>query len=351
MPREFTRSEAKQWAKENFKGLEAPIFPSFTPDLSELDEDGIRWDVNNIIENGMMSILIAGEVSAMTMDERKRFISIVNDEVKGRVFTSMTTFLNTVDENIELMQHHEKTGGQLALLGHPMVFFPKDEGEILRNYQYMCSNTDLAIQFYPGRLKVKKMHPSGWPMDLLEQIADIDNVVAAKITGSSPFAYIMEYFHRIGDRVLVNVPEPEMWFASVTKFGQQWAGAAPWYTTQVPDNPRNVHMFNALREGRVDEAFKIYWDLQANAATSWDAYGNVNYPETGIVSAFVDKYAHWCLGGNGGLIRQPTGRLYDYQREAIRNGLKALGLTPRENEEEYFVGRVNYEKGVRLKKY
>ena len=30
---EYTKSEAKLWAKKNIKGLEVPIFPSFTPDL------------------------------------------------------------------------------------------------------------------------------------------------------------------------------------------------------------------------------------------------------------------------------------------------------------------------------
>jgi hypothetical protein len=43
--------------------------------------------------------------------------------------------------------------------------------------------------------------------------------------------------------------------------------------------------------------------------------------------------------------------LHDYQKDAIRAGMKALGITPREPEEEFYVGRVNYAKGFRLKKY
>ena len=39
---EFTRKEAKAWARQNYNGLEAPLMPSFTPDLSALDEEGIR---------------------------------------------------------------------------------------------------------------------------------------------------------------------------------------------------------------------------------------------------------------------------------------------------------------------
>ncbi|GIK56774.1 MAG: hypothetical protein BroJett015_24370 [Chloroflexota bacterium] len=39
------KSDLKQWAKENMKGVENTLFPSFTPDMKHLDEAGIRWDV------------------------------------------------------------------------------------------------------------------------------------------------------------------------------------------------------------------------------------------------------------------------------------------------------------------
>ena len=347
----FNKAEAKQWAKENFEGLEAPIFPSFSPDLSELDEDGIRYDVNHIIANGMISILIASEACGMTHEERKQFIKIVNDEVKGRVHTSVSALLDTVDQNIDLMQYHEKTGGTFAMLGHPIMYDPESKEELYRNFKYMCDSTNLALQFYPGRLKVKRWDLSGWPMSTLPRIADIPNVVAMKIPGGASLTYTIECFHRIGDRVLVADPMPSSWFATMTKFGQQWAGAGPFYGSQTPEDQRNVKLFNALQNNDIEEALRLHWQNAPNAAAAGAAFANVNYPETGIVVAFVDKYCHWCNGGNGGLLRQPTGRLYDYQREAIRSGLRAIGFTPREPEEEYFVGRMNYAKGARLKRY
>ena len=38
---EFTRKEAKAWARQHYNGLEAPLMPSFMPDLSALDEEGM----------------------------------------------------------------------------------------------------------------------------------------------------------------------------------------------------------------------------------------------------------------------------------------------------------------------
>jgi len=351
MALEYTKSEAKAWAKKNFIGLEAPVFPSFTPDMTDLDEDGIRYDVNHIIANGMVSILIASEGTGMTHEERKRFISIVNDEVRGRVHTSVSVLMDTVEQNIDIMQHHEKTGGTMAMLGHPIMYDPESQDELVRNYKYMCDATNLAIVFYPGRLKLKRWDISGWPMATLPRIADIPNVVAMKIQGGASLAYTIECFQLIGDQILVADPMPSAWFTTIPHYGQQWAGAGPFYGSQTPEDQRNVKLFNALRNNDMDEALRLHWQSMPNAAAAGAAFSNVNYPETGILVAFVDKYAHWCLGGNGGLLRQPTGRLYDYQKKMIRDGLRAIGFTPREPEEEFFVGRMNYAKGARLKRY
>ena len=199
MPKEFSRKDAKAWARENFKGLEAPVFPSFTPDLAELDEDGIRYDVNHIIANGMKSILIAPEGTGMTMEEIKRFTKIVNEEVNGRVHTSISAVLNTVEDNIAAMQYHEECGGTMAMLGHPLMYDPLDQDELVRMYKYMADSVNLGLVFYAGRLKLKRWDPkTGWPMDTLPKIADIDNVVAQKIQGGNSLEYTIECFERVG---------------------------------------------------------------------------------------------------------------------------------------------------------
>ncbi len=320
MALEFTKSEAKEWAKKNFIGLEAPIFPSFTPDMSELDEDGIRYDVNHIIANGMVSILIAPEGTGMTHEERKRFVSIVNDEVRGRVHTSISVLMDTVEQNIDIMQHHEKTGGTMAMLGHPIMYDPESEDELVRNYKYMCDATNLAVVFYPGRLKLKRWDISGWPMATLPRIADIPNVVAMKIQGGASLAYTIECFHLVGDRNSGCRSNAGGMVHYNTKLRPAMGRRRPFYGSQTPEDQRNVKLFNALRNNDIDEALKLHWQGMPNAAAAGSAFMNVNYPETGILIAYVDKYAHWCLGGNGGVLRQPTGRLYDYQKQAIRAG-------------------------------
>jgi 4-hydroxy-tetrahydrodipicolinate synthase len=348
---EFIKSEAKQWARENMKGLEAVIFPSFSPDLQELDEEGIRYDVQHLSENGFASILCAPEACGMTFEERKKFVEIVCDEARGKINTSVAVLQDTVEQDIEMLQHYEKVGGSIAMLGHPIQYYPRSVEDIYRMYKFMCDATNLAIVFYPGRLHTRKFHPSYWPMSILPRIADIPNVVAMKIGGGSSLAFTAHCFHLVGDKILVNDPIPERWPITVPKCGQQWAGAGPFTLYQTPENPRIVRMFDLFLNGEIDKAMDIYWELSPIIEIAGAVLAQVSYFDTGIVTALIDKYCHWCNGGNGGTIRQPTGRLHDYQKERIRAGLRAIGLTPREPEEEFYVGRVNYAKGARLKKF
>lgn len=351
MAREFTKSDAKKWAKKHMKGLEVPIFASFSPDLEKLDEEGIRWDVNHIIANGFTSVMAAVEACGLTFEERKKFVEIVCNEAKGRIHVSASVMQDTVEQDIEMLQHMEKVGCTFATVGHPIQYYPRSVEDIYAEYKHICDSTNLGIVFYPGRLHTRKFHPSYFPPELLPKIADIPNVVAMKIGGGSSLAITVMSFRLCGDKILVNDPMPDRWFITVPCYGQQWSGAGPFYAMQTPENPRMVNLFNTLAKGEVDKALDMYWEGQRGMGGGGGGGLEISYFHTGVVTALSDKYAHWLVGGNGGSVRQPTGRLYDYQKEAMRAGVRAMGITPREPEEEFYVGRVNYAKGARLKKY
>jgi len=348
---EFTKTEAKDWAKENLKGLEAVIFPSFTPDLSELDEDGIRYDVQHMVDNGFFSVLCASEVCGMTFEERVRFLEIVCGEARGKINTSITVMHDTVEQDIEMLQAYEKAGGSVAMVGHPVQYYPRSEEDIYREFKYVCDSTNLAVIFYPARLKTRTMDPAYFPMHLVPRIAEIPNVVSLKIGGGSSLAFTFQCFELVGDTLLVNDPIPEHWFFTVPLYGQQWSGPSPFYMLQTPENPRIVRMFDLLTKGETGKALEIHWDTVPINESSM-SMSSVSYFDTGIIYCSMDKYYHWCNGGNGGMLRQPVPRLHDYHKQRIREALKAGGLTPREApEEEFYVGRINYAKGARLKRY
>jgi 4-hydroxy-tetrahydrodipicolinate synthase len=340
---EFTKSEAKQWAKKHYKGLDGNVSPSFTPDLEQLDEEGIRHDVRLNISRGMFSVFCQTEVCAMTLEERKRFVEIVCDEAKGKVLVSMFTGINTIEKDIELLNHFEKVGGTHTLFGWPGMFYAKSEEDIYRATKKVCDATNVCIDLWPKpKFDFGRFHPSHFNPQLIERITNIPNVVAVKAYLSDGFGKWAEVQHRVGDKILLQSAEMEEWPITVAKYKQQWAGPADYFIFDgTIGNTRIVKMFNLFLKDEFLKAMDIYWEiapiiLGARAAMF----------QSGMMGV---KYMQWLTGGNGGMYRQPAMPMFQRQKDAMRAGLKAAGITPPEDEEEFYVGKLNYAKGLRLK--
>jgi len=339
---EFTKSEAKQWARENYKGLSGTLSPSFTPDLKELDEEGIRHDVRHNISKGMFSVFCQTEICALTMEERKRYIEIICEEAKGKALISMFTGIETIEQDIELLRHFEKIGGTHTLLGWPGMFYPKSEEDIYQATKKICDATNLAVDLWPKpKFDFGRFHPSQFNPELIERITDIPNVVSVKAYLSDGLGKWAEIHHRVGDKILLQAAEPSEWPVTVGQYKHQYAGPVDYVIfDESSDNPRILRMFNLFLEGDFLEAMDLYWELYPITIGARD---------TAFQSGMLGmKYMQWLTGGNGGMFRQPTAPIFQHQKDAMRAGVKAAGINPPENEEEFYVGRLNYAKGMRL---
>lgn len=340
---EFIKSEAKEWAKKNYKGLDGTLSPSFTPNLDDLDEEGIRHDVRHNIDKGMFSVLCQTEVCSMTMDERKRFVEIVCDEAKDKILVSMFTGIDTIEKDIELLKYFEKVGGTHTLFGWPGMFYAKSEEDIYRATKKVCDATNVAIDLWPKpKFDFGRFHPSHFNPQLIEKITDIPNVVTIKAYISDGLGKWAEIQHRVGDKVLLQSAEIEEWPITVAQYQQQWAGPADYVIfDQSFDNPRIVRMFNLFREGDFLKAMDLYWELAPITIGARAAMF-----QSGMMGI---KYMQWLTGGNGGMYRQPAFPIFQRHKDAMRAGVMATGIVPPEDEEEFYVGRLNYAKGIRLK--
>ncbi len=334
------RSEMKAWAKESMRGLENCILPSFSPDLKELDEEGIRWDVQQTIKSGYFSTLCSAEVG-LTFEESKRFVEIVADEAKDKILVSTTLFCNSIEQNIELAKHAHKVGVHNGLLGYPPNFFPKSEEELFQVTKQITEASDLGIVLYAThKVNFEKFHPSGFRPGLLGRMADLDTVVALKI-GSADFGYIGEVFDKCNDRILVNCPVISSAPTMIKAYNQQWCGAAVYEMFQSPEKPYVVEMFNLLLEGKNDEAMQIYWRITPL----------LKMFETHMMAIMMGtyhwamlKYHQWCVGFNGGFPRGPVLKMYTQMMMAAKMAYQMCGITPREPDEEFYVGRSNYKR-------
>ncbi len=337
MPLRSERTDLKQWAREHMVGVENCTFPSFTPDLADLDEEGIRHDVRQAIEHGFFSTMCSTE-TGLRFEEAKRFVEIVADEGSGRISVSTAILFDTMQQNRDFLVHAEAVGCDTALLGYAPSYYPTSEEQIEQVTREMCELTGLGIVLYPSpHYNFGRFHHSGFNPKLIERLADIDSVVAIKV-GEPGLA--AECAKRVGEQILVNCPV-ERWLPLCwLTFRQQWIGAGCYEVFQSPEKPYLVQYFDLLRSGQWDEAMDIYWML-----TPLRVMFEQQFNQTVMSGTYhwpLQKYYQYLSGGNGGYTRQPCMKVHQFEMDPLKFSMRMVGLTPEENDEPFYHGRMNH---------
>lgn len=333
----FTRSEARDWARQNMHGCANVVTPTFTSDLSGLNETATRHDIRLEIEYGFWGTLMVSEV-AVTLPEYAQFVAWGADEAKGRLHLIHHASFNSLADNIEAAKLTQACGAELALLGYPPNFYPKDADAIYAYTKAFCDATDLGVILFPVPLwGFERIHPSaGFSPQLIERLLDAcPNIVAIKAEGGMPsIGGFVDVYNRFRDRVLVIEPIEGNGLPMATLVDMQFMGTSN-YEYYGPAIPR---IFKMIREGRANEAMDEYWKLYpARQATS---AAMAMLAGSNFLHRMLWKYQGWLQGFNGGPLRAPSMRLVDRQMKPLRQGLVASGFKLDDlDDSRFFVGR------------
>lgn len=318
-------------------GVENTTMPSFTPDLSELDEAGIRLDVATAKRHGFFSTLAATE-TGLSFDEAKRLVEIVVDEAGDDILVSTTLLFDNFERQAQMLEHAARVGVDAVLFGFPANFYPRSSAEILAQAIPLIESTDLAVVLYPSpHFNFMRLHPAGFPLDVIEKLVELDNVVGVKV---GELSLHDEIYRRVGDRVLVQNPVERVLPTTALRYGQQWMGAGCYEALQSPEKPYLVDYFRMLREGQVDAAMQLYWRLTP-ARMSFEQQFNQTVM-SGTYNWTMQKYYQWCVGGNGGFTRQPAMKPHQHEMMATKMAFRQIGIEPREPDAEFYVGRSSF---------
>lgn len=341
----ITRAERKQWARDALRGVENTTMPSFTPDLRELDEEGIRWDVRQAKAHGFFSTMCAVE-TGLTVEESKRFLEIVCDEAGDDLLVSFTLLNDSFEQSLDLLEHGERVGCSHVLLGYPQTFRPSGPDEIVEVTARLAEATNLGFVLYASdKFDFVRFHPSHIPFEAYDRIAQLPNSVGLKVGFGDP-AMTFEALRRYGDKLLVNVGSP--WHMGLfplmrREYGVQWFGGGAWEFWQSPDRPYVVEYYDLVMSGRLDQAMQLYFHmLPATMIAMREGIGRGG--DSGMYHWPMGKYISWSVGGNGGLMREPAMRLTASQMEMRKSALRAIGIEAREPDAEFFIGRTSYAK-------
>jgi len=345
------RGDLKGWAREHFRGFENILMPSFTADLSGVDEAGVRHDVRRSIDHGCFSVFaVAGGTSP---EETSRFLGAVADEAGGRVSVGVPVHGETAEAAIEQLQLAEAAGCTHALIFPPHTFRAETADDLYAYYRTAIEATGLAVVLWAtDGVQFQHLHPSNVVVDVYDRLCDLDNVIALKLMTTLDLTTVFELCERTHEKVRIGGVHLGSMPLLVKNYGMQWSGAWTIEALQSPEQPYVVRFLERMLAGDWDAALDTYWQMKP----AYDALFRLMAPmlPKGVHPFTHLKYYQWCVGGNGGLLREPWDPnerdfpLTPADREAIKSSFRSIGIEPTSDPDECFVvGRALYKQGVR----
>lgn len=332
-------ARTKAWCRQNLHGVQNCLIPSFTADQSQLDEAGIRLDVEQSIRHGFIATLCVTE-AGLTLDEAQRFVAIVADQARGRILVSTTAMFESFEQSIALLRAAESSGCDFAFIDVPRSWQPADENALYDGLRRLCDATSLGVFLHPvPHDNLRRLHRSGYAPRLLARLAEIENVVAAEVTD---FGLLTQCLDVIGDAIVLQCPLERLWPMLATRCGVQLLGPGAYELYQSPTQPSLVQYVRWLREGEREQAMDVYWRLSP-VRMAFEMKMMQMMP-SGAHPLPLWKYYQWLAGGNGGYspARLPIMEVSEMDRMMARQARAFAGLPqPAPDDAGFFAGRVN----------
>lgn len=316
--------EAREWALESLRGCCGCVSPTFTADLTELNEAAIRHDVAQEKAHGMSGVLIVSEAGT-TAEEMRRFTEIVVDEAGDDLVTVLQASQPTLADTVASAEHGARAGVDLVMPSYPLYFNPPDTDEVLAFTKAVADASGLGmIIFAMDQWNFGRLHAAGFSVSLLEQMVDtIPQVVGIKNEVGGPgVGGIAAVFERFTGEVVVTDPLEFNAPAWIANYGMRFMGTSN-YELMGPVVPQMLGLLSD--KATWDKGMELYWQVapvrRAHAAVCTPLVAN-----SGLVPRMHWKYQGWLMGYNGGPIRQPHMRVSAGQMATMRNAAVASGL-------------------------
>ena len=314
---DYSRGDAKAYARANMKGIWAAALMPFTGDL-RIDEEGFRENVRHWTEDlGIEGLFVTGkqgEFFSMSVEERKRSFELAVEATSGRGHTIMSCSDQNMDVVINLARHAELVGADYIVVHAPALHFQTARDEtLLGYYRDIAARVDIGIALWS--------HPdSGYLMspELCNRLADIETVVAIKY--SVPRPMYSELTALASDRIQVSTASEDEWLDNILELDWRlYLCSSPPFLLQTATDRRMHDYTRAAFEGRVDDARSISDSLEpVRAALKGTRPAEKPHAH--------QKYWQELLGQVGGRVRGPLLELTEAEKRATREAFEQCGL-------------------------
>jgi 4-hydroxy-tetrahydrodipicolinate synthase len=315
--KQYSRHDAKAYARAHMKGIWAAALVPFSDDLA-IDERAFRRNLRHWVDElGIDGIFVAGKQSeffSMSLAERKRIVEITVDEIGKKAGVIASCSDQNVDTVIELARHAQAVGTPYIVVHAPVLHFLTARDETLyRYYKTISEQVDIGIAMWSHKDSGYLMSP-----ELCARIAELPNIVAIKY--SVPRHMYVQLTRMAGDKIQVSTASEAEWFDNIVELGWRlYLCSSPPYLYQTKCDRRMRDYTDFAFKGEVARAKAIRDSLEPVR----EAFRRTRPAEKPPAHS---KYWQELLGQAGGQVRPPMLELTDAEKEATRRACATCGL-------------------------
>ena len=290
------------------KGIFPALVTPFTKDGKKVNEEQLRALVNRCIELGVSGVVpcgTTGEFVNMTVEERKRVIDMVVDEVNGRVAVIAGTGASSTQQALEMTRYAKDAGADAALVVTPYYLKPTNRG-VYQHFHTIASEVDLPIILY----NIPQCTGVWLTWQMVEDLAQIPNIVGLK-DSSGELRYMLAVLEKVRDKINVLCGHDEVVVAALAAGA---SGAILASANVIPDIW--VQIYQHVQKGELKKARELQYKVQKIARI---------IAGSGAVGA---KEALKMVGLKVGPVRLPLsvgGELSYEAKEELRLDLEKIG--------------------------
>ena len=313
----YKKSEAKEYARENFRGVWAATMTPFDDSLA-MDEAAYRRNLRHWAQTLKLGGLFVsgkqGEFFSMSVAERMRSFELAVEEADGHCGIVSSCSDTNLDVVLALAHHSQNVGADYIVVHSPVLHFGADTDEtIYEYYRYLSEQLDIGIALWN--------HPDcGYVMspELCARIAELPNIVAIK------YSVDRELYKRLtalaGDKIIVSTASEEEWLDNVIELGWRlYLCSTPPFLLQTAVDQRINGYTQLAFEGKHAEARALRDSLNP-AREAFKQSRPKGKPQA------HSKYWMELLGQAGGPVRRPLLQLTEAEKQATREALARSGL-------------------------
>jgi len=235
---------------DKFKGVFTALITPFDKD-DNINEDSLRRVIRYNLDDGVSGFYVCGstgEWPLLTIDERKRILEIVKDEVGDKASIIVNIGCISTKFSIDLARHSEEVGVS-AISSFPPIYYRFTREEIKRYYFDIAESTSvpLVIYYIPSFTNIEMS------FDYLLELLSHKNIIGVKFTSMDLF--MLERIKTLSGKMVFNGFD-EVFLAGLSLGADGMIGST---CNFVPDIITSI--YNSFKSGDLKSAYSYQQKL------------------------------------------------------------------------------------------